>query len=181
MECTADVRSVCDARWVSVVEPVFQVLEESGVRYVLVGGLAVVLHGFARLTADIDVIVDFDPEPLTRALRGLESIGLRPRAPVAIAGFADPATRQAWIAEKGLRVFTLWDSQNPLRQVDLFVEHPLDFDAMYARSSLVPTGRATVRVASIDDLITMKKRAARPEDLLDIEALEAIRAEGRTT
>ena len=42
-------------------EPVFAALEMARARYVVVGGLATVLHGFARLTDDIDLVVDLDP------------------------------------------------------------------------------------------------------------------------
>ncbi|MGH7318339.1 MAG: hypothetical protein ACRELA_01720 [Candidatus Rokuibacteriota bacterium] len=41
---------------VAILEPVFKALNDSGVRYVVVGGLAVVLHGHARLTVDVDLI-----------------------------------------------------------------------------------------------------------------------------
>lgn len=40
-------------------EPLFAALEEGDVRYVVVGGLATVLHGHARLTADVDLVIDF--------------------------------------------------------------------------------------------------------------------------
>ena len=45
---------------------VLQALEVAGVRYVLVGGLAVLLHGIDRLTADIDLVVDLAPEQARR-------------------------------------------------------------------------------------------------------------------
>ena len=46
---------------VSRFEPIFDPLNRTGVRYVVVGGRATVLHGFARLTADVDPIVDLSP------------------------------------------------------------------------------------------------------------------------
>ncbi len=41
----------------SIYQPLFRALNESEVRYVVVGGVATVLHGYARFTADIDLIV----------------------------------------------------------------------------------------------------------------------------
>lgn len=46
----------------SLYVPVFEALNDMQVRYVVVGGLATVLHGYARLTADIDLMVDLEPE-----------------------------------------------------------------------------------------------------------------------
>jgi hypothetical protein len=42
-------------------EPLFAALEAAGARYVVVGGVATVLQGFARLTAGVDLIVDLEP------------------------------------------------------------------------------------------------------------------------
>ena len=45
-------------RGVNPFEPVFRALNDAGVRYVIVGGFATVLHGHPRLTADIDLVLD---------------------------------------------------------------------------------------------------------------------------
>jgi hypothetical protein len=137
----------------SLFAPVFGALEGSGSRYVIVGGVATVLHGHARLTADVDLIVEFRIEPLTRLLDALSDLGFRPRPPVAIHEFADPARRAEWIRDKGMRVFSLWDPSNPLREVDLFVEHPMDFDELWQRSVEMDIGKTRVRIASIPDLV----------------------------
>jgi hypothetical protein len=159
---------------VSLYEPLFAALCE--VRYVVVGGLAVVLHGHARLTADVDLIVDLEPGEARKAMLALEALGLRPRAPVRAVDFADPDVRRSWIEDKGMRVFSLWDPHDPLREVDVFVEHPIAFEELHARAEVVRIGATRVRIASIADLIRLKRVASRPEDLADIEALEALQA-----
>lgn len=50
----------------SIYEPIFSRLNEQGGRYLVVGGLAVVLHGHARLTVDLDRVVDLAPEAARR-------------------------------------------------------------------------------------------------------------------
>lgn len=162
------------SRPVALFEPIFAALNRAGVRYVVVGGVAVVLHGHPRLTADLDLAVDLAPAEARKAIDALLGLGLRPRAPVDPAGFADPATRSRWIAERGMRVFSMWDPEDPMRVVDLFVENPIDFEELWSRSEDVPLSGTTARVASIPDLIRLKRLAGRPEDALDIEALEAI-------
>ena len=154
--------------------PVFRSLNGSGTRYVTVGGVAVVLHGHARLTADLDLIVDLEPAAAGRAVRCLVDLGLKPRAPVSPLDFAEPETRAAWIADKGMQVFSMFDPGNPLLTVDLFVSHPLPFEELYARSVSCEIQGVEVRIASIADLIALKRLSDRPEDARDIEALERI-------
>ena len=117
------------------------------------------------------------PDEATKAIEALEGIGLAPRIPVAARDFADPATRARWIRDKHMKVFPLVDPQNPLRQVDLFVESPIDFETLWGRAEVIELGLTTVRVAHVDDLIAMKRAAGRRQDLADVEALESIRAE----
>jgi len=79
----------------SLFEPIFTALNDAEVRYVVVGGVAMVLHGHARLTVDIDLVVDLDDQPAARAIDALVGMGLRPRAPVNPRDFADSAIRAA--------------------------------------------------------------------------------------
>lgn len=160
-------------------EPIFAALNASGGRYVVVGGLATVLHGHARLTADVDIIVDFDGPSALAIVEALVELGFKPRPPVPASQFADAASRADWVQNKGMRVFSLWDPKNPMREVDLFIEHPVDFEGLWARSVEIPLDSTTVRIASIDDLIALKRLAGRPEDLQDIAALEKIREKRR--
>jgi hypothetical protein len=158
-------------------EPIFEALDAAGVRYVAVGGVAVVLHGHARLTADLDLAVDLASQPAADAIAALMGLGFRPRAPVHAADFADASVRQKWIDQQGMTVFTMVDPDDPMRSVDDFAANPIDFEELWANSKLIDLAGTTARVASIPDLIRLKRIAARPVDLADIEALEALVAE----
>jgi predicted nucleotidyltransferase len=156
---------------VNDIELLLTALTEAGVRYIVVGGVAVVLHGYLRATADLDLILAMDEQNLQMALRTFGSIGFNPRAPVPLAAFADASERRRWSEEKNLQVFSLWHSKMPGFEVDLFVESPLPFDGLYSRAVRVDIGRTTVSIAAISDLIAMKRAAGRPRDVEDIEAL----------
>ena len=161
-------------------EPLFKALNDAGVRYVVVGGLAVVLHGHARLTVDVDLVVDLDEGQALRAIDALVGLGLRPRVPVNPRDFADRSVRETWIRDRGMQVFSMFDPSNPMLVVDLFVDHPVPFEELWSRSQELELRDTIVRVASIPDLIRLKRLAGRPQDLADIEQLEAILKAKRT-
>jgi hypothetical protein len=74
----------------------------------------------------------------------------------------------------------MWSRKNPMLIVDLFVEDPIPFEDLWGRSETISLGDTSVRVAAIGDLISMKRRAGRPQDLLDIEELRRIDIEKRS-
>jgi predicted nucleotidyltransferase len=156
---------------VGEIELLLTELTEAGVRYVVVGGVAVVLHGYLRATADLDLIIGLDPPNIEAALRTLDRLGFHPRAPVSLRAFADPIERRRWIEDKNLQVFSLWHSKIPGFEIDIFVESPTPFEELYERAMHAKIGSADVPVAAIDDLIAMKRAAGRPRDVDDIDAL----------
>ncbi len=158
-------------------ERVFAALDEADVRFVLVGGVAVVAHGFARLTVDVDVVIDLADEVASRAMTALTGLGLEPRLPVLAQQFADGSVRRSWIADKGMRVFTMLDPNDPVFELDVFVESPLPFEDLVRDAKSVVVAGRPVRIASIDHLIAMKRKAGRSKDLDDIAELEQLRDE----
>ena len=159
-------------------EPVFEALNQRDVRYVVVGGVAVLLHGFARLTGDLDLAIDLDSAEARKAVSALLDFGLAARPPVDPMGLADPALRTTWARERGMRVFSFWNPRDPMLLVDCFVEEQIPFAQLWARSLVLTLTSTTVRVASIPDLIALKRMAGRPHDQTDIEALEEILRRG---
>jgi hypothetical protein len=159
---------------VTNVESIFRALHDAGAKYVVVGGLAVVLHGHARLTADLDLVIDLAPGEAVKVVATLERIGMVPRAPVPARDFLDPELRRVWHDEKNLRVFSLHNPRRPLVEVDLFVDPPIGYAALAERAERRMLGTTPVLIAAISDLIAMKREAGRPKDLEDIAALEAI-------
>jgi hypothetical protein len=163
---------------VGIYDDVFVALHHAGVRYVVVGGTAVVLQGHARLTVDLDLVVDLAAEPAGAAMRALTGLGLQPRLPVAATDFADEATRRGWVEHRNLKVFSLFDPASPAREVDVFATEPLPFDDLASAATVVAIAGVPVKVASRQHLIALKRLAGRPQDLADIEALEQLEGRG---
>jgi hypothetical protein len=140
----------------------------------VVGGVAVVMHGHLRVTADLDLVLKLDQSNLEKAVAALDTLGFRPRAPVPLWQFADAATRESWIRDKGLTVFSLWSPTRPGFELDLFVREPFDFASVYENAARVRLESCVVTVISVKDLITLKQSVGRPRDLEDVAALEAL-------
>lgn len=160
------------------VRQIFAALNDAEVDHVVVGGMAVILHGYLRATADLDLVVGLEQQNCLRALEALSDIGFTPRLPVPIEHFADPHKRRDWIEQHNMLVFPLRDPDNPLRSLDLFVTEPIGFDAQVGDAAIKSIDGMAVRVASIEHLIEMKQSAGRPRDLDDIAKLRQIREEG---
>ena len=149
-------------------------MEESGVRYVVVSGIAVNLHGYQRFTKDVDIVIELIPDKALKALQALQSIGYTPRLPVALADFANPEIRESWIRDKGMVVFQLYNQQIH-QTVVVFTEYPLDFEQLCRDAVPIQLGSASPKIASIDHLIAMKQGAGRPQDLVDIDMLNKLK------
>ncbi len=153
------------------VERVLGALEREGVRFLVVGGVAVVLHGYLRTTVDLDLVIQLDRGNVLHAVDAFKRLGFQPRVPVQLESFADESERARWAREKKARVFSLGHPDEPGFLVDLFVEEPFDFDERYHRAAIAPLGEVEVRVLAIEDLVEMKRAAGRAQDLADVEAL----------
>ena len=164
---------------VGEIEAIVEALNRAQVRYLVVGGVAVVLHGYLRTTADLDLVVQLAPENALRAVKALAALQYRPRAPVSFEAFAQQEARESWLREKGLTVFSLWSPAHSTLEIDLFVSEPFDFEVVYARALRVPLERSEAMVIALDDLIALKRRVNRPHDQEDVAALETLKGEMR--
>ena len=149
----------------------FRSLAKHNIRYLLVGGLAVNLHGIPRLTMDVDLAIKFTGESVA-ALEGMcRELSLVPIQPVTVNQLADPGERERLRNEKNMVAFSLRPPVASDPTVDLLLETVWDFDAAWERRVVRNVGEVSVNIASIGDLITMKLAIGRPQDLADVEYL----------
>lgn len=120
---------------------------------------------------DLDLVVELKSENVRLALEALADLELQPIVPVPMTAFADPVTRESWIRDRNMVVFSLWHPSKPTLKIDIFVSEPFDFDVAYKRAVRVDLGRAEATVVALDDLIALKREAGRPQDLADVESL----------
>jgi predicted nucleotidyltransferase len=151
----------------------FGVLIASRVRFVVVGGLALLLHGLDRLTADVDLVIDLSTDAARDTIKALIDTGYRPLAPVDPFTLADADQRAEWQSQRGMRVFSFWDSTNARPTVDVMLAPVVPFDDLWTDAEQMDIGGVSVHVASIPHLIRLKEAAGRAQDLADIERLRA--------
>lgn len=136
--------------------------------FVVIGGVAAVLHGSARATFDLDVCFASNPENL-EAL-GSALVGLR--AQLRGVSEAVPFVPDA-AALRRVEVLTLTTTAGDLDVLRAPSGAPR-YDVLRGHADRFDVGGFEVRVASVEDLIAMKTAAGRAKDLGDIEELEAI-------
>jgi hypothetical protein len=154
-----------------IYEEIFKEFELKDVRYLVVGGMAVNLYGYVRLTVDLDIMADLSEINLSKITEVMEKFGYTPRVPVNPHEFLSDEKRQDWIKKKGAVVFTFIDLNEPFKHIDIFLS-----EEAYSRKELMTIGGVKVSIVSIDDLIKLKSLSGRPRDMEDIDHLERIRA-----
>jgi hypothetical protein len=151
-------------------------LDAAKVRFIVVGGLAVIAHGYLRMTRDADVVIELVPNNIEKAFKTLASIGYYPKVPITAEQFSNAELRKQWNEEKGMKVLQFWSDRHRETTLDVFIYNPFDFEAEWDKTlqqKLAPEA-APIRFASIPSLIAMKTLANRPQDKTDIHYLTKI-------
>lgn len=157
------------------VRSIVEALRQGEARYLIVGGLAVVAHGYVRYTSDVDLVIALDPENVLRAMGALAKLGYRPRVPVRLEDFANADLREQWMSEKGMIVFQLFSDDHLETPIDVFISMPFDFEAEWQRATWLPViGGSQAPVVALDELLAMKAAVARDQDLIDIGKLRKL-------
>jgi hypothetical protein len=157
------------------VEQIARALNDARVPFIIVGGLAVVAHGYGRSTQDLDIVIRLQPDAIGRAFTALASLGYRPIVPVTAEGFADAGMRARWIAEKGMRVLAFASDRHRHTPVDVFAAEPFDFASEYDSAMVQEVAPGVpVRIVRLETLLRLKREAGRPQDLADVAELQRV-------
>lgn len=156
---------------------IFRELNANSIRYVVVGGMAVNMHGVPRMTYDIDLLLDLEDQNVERFIRLIAGWGFTPKVSVDIMDFAKKEKREEWITEKNMKAFNLMNSEWAIREIDIVIDAPVDFTRADRGKKVVIIGGVSIPVVGIDDLIQMKKMTDRQQDAADVRSLKELRDE----
>jgi len=148
-------------------ERLIQAFNREGVRYVVIGGMAMVLHGSDHATVDVDFAVAADAENTDPLVRALTPLHPRPKNRLLVPEFPWDA-RSIFGAQVNL--------ETDAGDIDLLRIYPgVDsFEGLLARSVRRVIFDIPVQVASIPDLVAMKTEAGRPKDKIHLLELESL-------
>jgi hypothetical protein len=151
-------------------------LSDADVEFIVGGGVAAVLHGVERVTLDVDLALNMEPENVKKFLGVMEELGLKPRVPVPARDLMSAEAVQRMIAEKGAMVFSFVDLDRPLRQVDIFLRSNLAFADLDESAHVVVVEKRSIKIIGIGKLLEIKRAIlpVRDKDLIDIKELEKL-------
>lgn len=159
-------------------DEIFACLDRHGVRYVLIGGLAAVLHGSPLPTLDADICPSAEPDNLARLAAALAELGARIRTPDTPEGVAFPH-HAGFLA--GVQLLNLVTRCGDL-DLSFQPAGTGGFSDLASRAVEVRIGDLEVPVAALEDVIRSKEAANRPKDhrMLPVlrQLLEEIRKRG---
>jgi len=148
-------------------EPTFEKLlvrlAEANVQFVVVGGIAVTLHGYIRLTEDIDILIERSPENIQRFLDSLANYG---------EGFARELSIDDFTDEVGaIRIV----EETEESQIDIFTRMSgLYFSDLRQDAEIFQIAGHSIHYASKAALIGLKSRSVREKDQMDVAALKRL-------
>jgi hypothetical protein len=150
---------------------ILEALDAAGVRYIVIGGVAAVIQGSPSLTGDLDICYARDRTNLEALATVLTGLGAQLRG-------ADPGLAFRLDA----RTLAAGDSFTFVTKLGDFdvlgtPSGTQGYDDLVRSAETLHVGGRSVLVASVDDLIRMKRAAGRPKDLVEVEILGALREE----
>lgn len=130
-------------------------LNDKNVRYLLIGGYAVILHRHPRLTNDLDIVVGSDSANIELCVEALREFGF---STVSSESFAKPKS----VVRMGVE---------PVKIEILNYLEGVDFDEAYKRRETRTAEDVKFDIISLADLLSNKKAVGRDKDLLDVKGL----------
>lgn len=137
-------------------------LNRVGVRYVLIGGIALIRHGVIRATRDVDAVFDPDPQNLDRIQALVTEWGAtRPDG--------SPVQAESISSNRSIHLSMSYGD------LDLVSEKiaGIPFSDLFARAEVKKVDGVEAPICSLEDLVAMKRAVGRDRDLVDLADLEA--------
>jgi len=154
---------------VSFLSRICSALSTARLRYAVVGGHAVALHGAVRGTVDVDIVLAWNRKTLQQAEATLHELGLISRLPISANDVFN--FRDEYVANRNMVAWNFYNPKDPSEQLDIII----CYDLTGKRSKRIETADGSVVILGRNDLIEMKRESGRPQDLEDIRAMEKLK------
>ena len=151
-------------------EDIFSALNKKKIHYLVIGGVAVNLHGFPRTTLDLDIMISLAPENRDEFYKLMQQLSFKSKKPA--------LARKLVLGEQlpgKIKVVTFYRDEFEL--IDVFIQNPIDFETAYKKRKIFRSGKVAISTIPYDTLLAMKRESGRERDLIDVGYLEKIRRE----
>lgn len=156
---------------------IFKKFNEEGIRYLVVGGMAVNFYGIPRMTYDIDILLELKADNIQKYIRLMTEWGFKPKIPVSIMDFADQDKRNDWIRNKHMKAFNLFNPDWAIKEIDVIIGSAVDYEQGSSRARVLEIQGVSIPVVGLNDLIKMKEGTDRRQDEADIRYLKDLKDE----
>ena len=144
-------------------EEEIRALNKTKIKYLVVGGVAVNLHGLVRMTRDLDLMIDINEDNLQKFVSLMSKLG-----------YGTNLSVDEW---KGKVTIAFRNDKDKSKQIDIFMKNPIKFDQAYKRRKLFDLGRVKISCVGLEDLLRMKAISGRDRDLIDSGYLKKYKRE----
>lgn len=126
------------------------------------------IYGIPRMTADIDLLLDFTQENISQFEKTINSFHYKSLLPIPLTMFIDSNERIKAKQEKNLIAFSYYNAISNSMNVDVLIDVPLKFNDMWQDREVRKMENTEVNIVSIRDLIKLKEYSNRIQDRQDI-------------
>ena len=151
---------------------IFDSLLKHEVKYLLCGGIAVNLYGIPRMTADIDLLIEWEESNLAKFEKAIGEHGYKRNLFFELKTLLSQELRLKYIKEKNLIAYGYSSGTLQALSLDVLVDVPINFEECWNRKEVKQLKDIPVYVLHVDDLITLKEYANREQDRADIANLK---------
>lgn len=156
------------------IKKIFEILNNNNVRYLVCGGLAVNIYGIPRMTADIDILLDFDEKNILNFENAVKHLLFQSVIPLTIKSFVNKEDRLKAIKEKNLIAYSYFNSMAGYMNLDVLLDTPIDFEVLWSQKTERLVTGTKINIVSIEHLIALKKYANRIQDQNDVLLLSKL-------
>ncbi|MEO0231536.1 MAG: hypothetical protein ABIM49_05430 [candidate division WOR-3 bacterium] len=153
---------------------IFKKFNDLKIDYIIVGGLAVNFHGVPRMTYDIDIMINLKKDNIKKLVDELIKWGYKLKIPVSPQELSDIKKIKKWIKEKNVKAINFYHEKYPIAEIDIILDSPIPYSKLKKNIVFFEIYGEKLPVININDLIYIKSKSKRKQDLADVYNLKRI-------
>ncbi|MCK4796040.1 MAG: hypothetical protein KAT05_01595 [Spirochaetes bacterium] len=154
---------------------ILKIFFDNKIEYIIIGGLAVNLHGVPRVTQDIDILICMKKKNILKINKILQNLDYVSRLPVDPDQLVNDNIREKWIKEKNLKAFSFYHKKDNYKIINIVLISPIDYKTAFMHKIVKRVADIEINLIDLDDLIKLKTFSGREQDLSDVKLLKKVK------